>query len=128
MTAPTTFEIGSALGSIATLTSLGAIEPESQFIDYSTTVKTGSGKVRGLGLPSATWHYGYLYQAQYDALRAFCPTAGASVCIATLNNDMDYVRYNGFMEFPTQFVVRSPEGRKVYIDVTITFTGLTAAE
>ena len=128
MTTPTTYEIGAALGSIATLISLGAIEPDSQFSDYSDTVKLGSGLVRGMGLPTATWHYGYLYQAQYDALRALCPTAGAVVCIATLNNDMDYVRYDCNMEMPTQYVIRSPEGKKVYVDVTITFTNLVAAE
>lgn len=128
MAAPITYEIGTALGSIATLTSLGIVNPESTHIDYSNSVKLGSGLTKGLGFDQCEWHYGYLYIAQYSALRAFCSTAGAAVCIATLNNDMSFVRYNGFIEMPLQFVIRSFDGKKTYMDVTIKFSGLELAE
>lgn len=128
MTAATTYEIGTTLVGCATLTSLHAIEPESTFSDFSSTGKRGNGIVRAIGFPSAQWHYGYLTLAQYNALRAFCPTAGAAVYIATLNNNMAFVRYSANMEMPAQFIIRSPNGRKVYMDVTINFSELLEAE
>ncbi len=128
MTAATTFEIGATLGSMATLVSRQAIEPKATFTDYSNIVKLGSGLVKGLGFPQAEWYYEYITQTQYDVFRTFCPTVGASVFIATLTNDMAYVRYTALMEMPTQFVLRSPEGRKVYQDITIKFSNLVEAE
>lgn len=45
MTSPSTFEIGAALVTCATLTSRGIPEPEAQFSDYAETVILGSGKI-----------------------------------------------------------------------------------
>lgn len=129
MTEPITYEIGANLAGIATLESQDCINPESSFKDFADTVKLQSGKIRGLGLPSATWRWGYLYKPQYEALRDYCTgTVGASVCIATLTNDMEYVRYNCNMEMPTSYQIRSPEGKMVYIDVVVEFSELVEAE
>lgn len=129
MPAPTTYEIGANLAGVATLASQDCINPESTFIDFQETSKLESGITRGLGLPRATWRWGYLYKEQYDALRTYCVgVPSAAVCIATLNNDMEYVRYNCNMEMPIQYAIRSPEGRQVYMDVTVEFTELVEAE
>jgi len=124
MTAPTTYEIGASLGTIATLASQDIINPESTFIDFPSTVKLASGLTRGLGFPQAQWHFGYMTSVQYDALRTLCTGISATVCIATMNNDRDFVRYNCSMEVPPQYVIRADR----YIDVTVLFTGLVAAE
>lgn len=130
MTLPTTFEIGSTLGSIATLVSLGAIEPEAQFIDYPDSIKLADGTLRGRGFPQASWHYGYLTPAQYDALRAFVTLASSEIFIATLNNNREFARYSGVMVIPDRFVIRNTnsETRGSYVDVTIEFNRLVEQE
>jgi hypothetical protein len=124
MTAATTYEIGTVLGSCATLTSLSIVNPESNFTDYPDTIKLADGTIRGKGFPLASWHFGYLSSAQYDALRAFCAPASAAACIATMNNDRDFIRYDCVMLMPDTFVVRA--GR--YVDVTVEFSHLVEAE
>lgn len=128
MPAPTTFEIGANLAGVVTLASIGVVDPETRFNDYPATVRRQDGMMLGLGNASAIWRYGFLRKDQYDALRVYCATVGAAVCIATLNNDMEFARYNGFMEMPTEYVMRNTDGRQVYIDVEIRFNGLVAAE
>ncbi len=128
MTEPTKFEIGANLAGVVTLDSLGVVDPEWSFDDYSETVKLNSGLTRGLGFPRTSWHYGFLYKSQYDALRTYCTGVSAAVCIATMNNEMGIVRYNCNMEMPTRYAVRSPEGKQIYQDVTISFTELVEAE
>lgn len=128
MAAPTNYEIGTTLAGMVTLRALGAIEPESQHTDYQEIVTLGSGLVRGMGLPSCTWHFGYLYLSQWDALKTICTGLSAAVFIATLNNDKDFKRYTAVMEMPTTYIIQSPDGKKVYMDVTINFTNLVAAE
>lgn len=124
MAAPTTFEIGAALATCATLTSRGIPEPEANFTDYAELVTLGSGVVRGLGFPSATWHYGFTSNAQWDLLKAFVTGASTSVCIATMRNDGSFLRYNCVMELPITYVLRSTR----VVDFTINFTNLVAAE
>jgi len=124
MPAATTYEIGAALGSIATLSSLGIENPESQFIDYPASDKLADGTTRAKGFPQATWHYGYMDKEWFDALSAFVTATSATVCIATMNNDRDFVRYNCVMVLPDRFIVRNTK----YMDVTINFNRLVAAE
>ena len=124
MTAPIGYELGAALGSIATLPSLLIPDPESEFIDYGASEKLADGTLRALGFPQASWHYGYLTAKQYDALKAFVTLANAVVCIATMNNDRDFVRYDCMMVLPEKFVIRDTR----YVDITITFNRLVEAE
>lgn len=128
MPSPTTYEIGANLAGCATLASQDCIEPESTFEDVADKIKLESGLVRGLGLPKAEWHFGYLYKVQLDVLKSFVTGVSGAVCIATLNNDMEYVRYDCNMELPEGYQIRSPEGKQVYMDVTIKFSELVEAE
>ena len=124
MAAPTTFEIGANLAGCATLTSRGIPEPEAQFSDYAETVVLGSGLVRGVGYPSATWRWGYMTNPQWDLLKAFITGASTSVCVATMRNDGSFLRYNCVMELPLTYVLRSTR----VIDFTVNLTNLVAAE
>ena len=125
MAAATTYEIGTTLGGMVTLASLDIPVPESDFTDFSDSVKLGSGLTRGLGYPLVTWHYGFLYLAQWDALIFdFCPTASASIFIATPNNSQTFLRYTAVMVPPPKYIIRNAK----YIDVTVSFNNLIAAE
>ena len=104
------------------LLSVLAIDPESQFKDYSTIVKLANGKQKGLGYPVATWHYGYLTEEQWTTLKSYCTAVSSDVYIATMNNNGDYVVYSAVMNMPDQYIVRATR----YIDITITFTNLIA--
>ena len=104
------------------LLSVLAIDPESQFKDYSTIVKLANGKQKGLGYPVATWHYGYLTEEQWTTLKSYCTAVSNDVYIATMNNNGDYVVYSAVMNMPDQYIVRATR----YIDITITFTNLIA--
>jgi len=122
MTAPITYEIGSTLAGIDALVNIGAIEPKAEYNEYAETITLANGSTRGAGLPFATWLFGYLTSDQYDVLRAFCSGASASVFIATINNDNDFVRYAGIIKFPERYTIR--DGRRV--DVSITISHLVA--
>lgn len=102
------------------LLSTVAIEPESQFKEGATSVKLADGSTRWLGYPVATWHYGYLTQAQWDALKAYCTEASASVYIATMDNNGDYIVYSAIMNMPDEYTIRATR----YMDVTIQFSHL----
>jgi hypothetical protein len=124
MTAPTDYELGTTLVGVATLASLSIPNPESEFVDYSSTVKLASGITRGLGSQMATWHYGYLTQDQYDALTTIMTDISTSVYFSTLTNTGDFARYSGIARLPERYVLRGPVSKLRYIDVTIQFTML----
>lgn len=98
------------------------VDPQSDFFEYSVTVKLANGKTRGLGYPRATWHYGYLTTAQYETMRDFCTGSSASVYIATLINDGTFAAYSAIMSVPENYIMRA--GR--YVDVTFQFTNLVS--
>ena len=104
------------------LLSVLAVDPESQFKDYSTLIKLANGKQKGLGYPVATWHYGYLTEEQWTTLKSYCTAISNDVYIATMNNAGDYVVYSAVMNMPDQYVIRATR----YIDITITFTNIIA--
>ena len=124
MANPTDYELGSTLGGVATLDSLSIPNPESQFTDSSQIVKLANGTERNLGAPSASWHYGFLSQAQWDSLKTICTGTSTSIFFSTLNNSGDFVRYSGIARLPEQYVLRGPTSDLRYIDITISFTYL----
>jgi hypothetical protein len=110
----------STSGSFKLLSVLAIPDPESDFQNTSDRVRLGSGITRGMGLPVAEWHYGYLTHAQWTALVAFCTSESANVFIATMKNDGTFVEYSAVMVMPEKYVVRATR----YVDVTITFENL----
>jgi len=67
------FEIGATQGGMVNLESLATpiIPPDWKFAEYSDEIPLPNGKVRGVGYPLATWHWGYLEKAERTALRTF---------------------------------------------------------
>jgi hypothetical protein len=96
------YMIGSTLGGMVTLASLGVPDPKSTWQPYSELVPLDSGKERGVGFPVATWQFGYLTRAQRNALRTFCTGASAAVYIQTrkADNDDAYDDYSAIMVWP----------------------------
>lgn len=68
-------------------TALSVAAPKSSYQPYSTQLDLGDGSVRGAGWPEAEWRWGYLTQAQRDALRDYVSGAGAAVAIYTETNE-----------------------------------------
>lgn len=124
MTAPTNYEIGSTLIEISDMVTAGIIYPQAEYNEGTDTVTLGSGQQRRMGLPFANWTFGYLTQAQYDALRAFCTSASAVTYIATINNDNEFKRYAGIMQMPERYTIRDSK----YLDVQVTITHLVEQE
>ena len=107
------------------------LKPLPEILDeIEDSIKLADGTLRGKGFPQASWHYGYLTPAQYNALRAFVASTSAEIFIATLNNSRAFVRYSGVMVMPDRFVIRNTESqyRGSYVDVTIEFNRLVEAE
>lgn len=124
MTAPTTYEIGSTLVGVTDMVNAGIIDPQAEYNEGTDTVVLGNGQQRRFGLPFATWVFGYLTQAQYDALRAFCTGASAAVFIATINNDNDFKRYAGIIQMPERYTIRDDK----YLDVQVVISHLVEQE
>ena len=122
LTTAQSYKLGatSTSGSFKLLSVLLIPNPESQFHDSAERVRLGNGLTRGIGLPTATWHYGWLSAAQWKALKAFCTSESANVFIATMKNDGTYVEYSAVMVMPETYVVRATR----YIDLSIEFNNL----
>jgi hypothetical protein len=118
MADPTTYELGETLLNIASLTSLGIPNPQSQHYDYSQSVVIGNGQTKGLGYPRATWYYGYLTQPQFKALSDFVSGLSATAYFSTMTNTTDFKTYRGIMRIPETYKIRKND----YIDVSIEFT------
>jgi hypothetical protein len=87
------FEIGTSLEAMTNLESLGVpiIPPKSFFTPVTEVVTLGDGSTRGVGTPTASWHWGFIKQDQRDMLRTFCPEpdVSATVYIRTYTREMD---------------------------------------
>jgi hypothetical protein len=122
------FEIGTTYAgrvNVETLTTMPVMSPRSKFYDYSETVKISDGSVVSRGKPYATWEWGMMPEDLYEALRAICPGASASVVIRTLQDDYTtYAYYNATMIWPDLTDVEFVSGR--YKTVIIRFENLTA--
>ncbi len=61
--------------------------PRHEFSPISKAIELGDGTQRGGGWATARWSWGYLTQAQRDALRTYCTGHSAVVFIRTRTND-----------------------------------------
>lgn len=86
------------------------------------TVILADGSARGFGLPSASWRFGFLTNAQRDELREICPGASANVFIKTKTpeSDENFVEFSAVMYWPVTENAQS----EVMLDITIEFANL----
>lgn len=124
------FEIGLSEDAMTNLESLAApiIPPAWTYTQYPTQIQLPNGKIRGMGFPKATWHWGYLEADEREALRVFCVGKSAEVFIKTpTNEDNSGLSYSVF-----QCIMVWPAGEspivEIYPDFTIEFRHLVEIE
>jgi hypothetical protein len=96
------YEIGTTSANMVTLASLGIPDPKGRFLPEAERVRLGNGKYKGLGSPVVIWEWGFLTQADRDALRTYCTGNSATVYIETITNNSTntYATYTGLMHWP----------------------------
>jgi hypothetical protein len=99
-----------------------AKEPEWSFLPYTREDVLGNGTIRGSGYPMAEWHFGYLTQTDYDALRVYCTGKSASVYVVTKTNANTYGTYSATLVWPDS--IQWQNGKA--IDITAKFIKLVA--
>jgi hypothetical protein len=117
------YKIGTSYAGMVNLEEMtpAVFAPKHSLIVYSKPVNTGDAGVKGYGWRSTTWHWDYLTQAQYSALRTICPGMSVQVYINTRVNTGTYASYTAMMVWPSQ----EPEyiaGR--LLDITVEFRAL----
>ena len=68
------FKIGTfagGTGGLVTLASLDIPAPLADFLEFSQEDIAGDATVQGNGWSESEWHWGYLTEAQYDALAGY---------------------------------------------------------
>jgi len=105
MTTPTTYAMGTSASTIPLHDLPTPIPfprpPLKLFVELS---QMASGKFVGRGLPTITWAWGFITQAQRDQLRSFCPGASAIIYIDTisLENADQFRQYKCIMKWPEE--------------------------
>jgi hypothetical protein len=82
------------------LDSLGLLDPEASFNDYSQTVFLGNGKEKGTGWAIAEWHWAAITTSQRAVLRDIIPTKSADVFITTQLNDGTFASFAAIAVWP----------------------------
>lgn len=125
MTYRSEFEIGLTQGGLVNLDILATpvVPPKWFYSSFVEAIPLGSGAVRGMGAPTATWRWGFIKKAQRDMLRTFCPGASAAVCIRTYTTEsLDSAKeFSCDMFWPTD-AEEVNAGRR--LDFTIEFRNL----
>lgn len=65
------YQVGTSLGGLVTLESLGIPDPKGFYMPGAEQRALVSGGVRNVGLPRVLWHWGFISQVTYDALREY---------------------------------------------------------
>lgn len=108
------FKIGTSHGTLTNVESLGTPlnPPACTFNSYSQSVKLGNATVRGAGWPVATWRWGFVTQAQYNAFKAaYCSGKSAAVYIYTKKADDTYQEYTATLIWPDEDGLEFINGR-----------------
>lgn len=99
------FEIGVDYASIANLAALAipVHYPKTAQAPYAGVKDLEDNTQRGMGLPTVTWHWTSITQAERDQLRIFCSGASQVVYIRTRTNDSggSFHYYNAVMVWPS---------------------------
>ena len=96
------YRIGSTIGTMATLVSLGIQEPQIVPVHYAEYIPLGDGSMRGAGWLQCEWRWGTLDKWEVTQLRTLCPEpdASASVAIKTVKSGGGMENYNCTLIWP----------------------------
>jgi hypothetical protein len=117
------YKIGSSLGGMATLASLGIDLPQPLPVHHAEQVALGDGTLRGVGWLQCEWRFDWILDLDLITLRTFCPepALSATVWIKTLKANAQMEVYTGKMWWPA---VEPPLQGDYYEDFVITFVDL----
>lgn len=100
---PEDFKIGTFAGGVAgmvTLKSLSIVAPLADFLEASREDLTGDAMVQGNGWSEVEHHWGYLTQAQYDALSAYRTGKTTQLYIRSRKRGNTYANFLANMVWP----------------------------
>lgn len=99
---PYEYKIGTTSGGLTLLNALTppVIWPRHDFSPYDENVLLASGKVRGMGLPKATWAWDFIPYTQWAVLYAYRTDVTTSLYIRTKNEVDSWVSYAADMIWP----------------------------
>ena len=119
------YSIGTTLGGLVTLKSLGVPDPKHYF-KFGSRKDTIKGSAADVGTPTITGHWGFVKQSWRDILRAYCTGASSEVYIITRCSDTtdEYRAYRAIMVWPEE------EGKDAFrrIDFDIQFRQMVEVE
>jgi hypothetical protein len=120
------YQIGTSAGTKATLATLSVVDPKSSYKPGAQRVRLTSGGSRDIGYPQAVWRWGFITQAQRNALRAYCTGASATVYITTRVNDTISTAADAYDDFQAIMHWPEEEDREAFrrIGFELTFTNL----
>jgi len=103
MPSPSDFKIGASAGGVGgmvTLKSLGIPAPLADFLESSREDMAGDAKIQGNGWSESEWHWGYLTQAQYNALSAYRTAKTTEVYTSDRKRGNTYADFLSNMVWP----------------------------
>ena len=117
----TTFAIGTSVVGLATLDSLGIVDPKSSFQPYSAAYKGADGIKKGQGYAKAIWHWDLIHAAERATIRAYITGLGGNLYIRMPDNEGTWHVFQANMAWTEneedQFATRT-------LDLPIEFTHL----
>ena len=123
MPSPSDFKIGTFAGGVAgmvTLQSLSIPAPLADFLEFSKEDLAGDAMVQGNGWSEIEHHWGYLTQAQYNALAAYRTGKTTQLYIRTRKRGNTYADFLGNMIWPE----RENWSNNCILDFTLRFIAL----
>lgn len=94
------YKIGTTAVGMVTLTSLGITAPMTEYSIAVDSVTLGDGSEKGVGSPTAIWHWGFLTGTQRASLRTYCTGTSATVYIRTKKDDNTYDNFFAILVWP----------------------------
>lgn len=117
-------KIGTTIGNMVTVVSLGVPLPDPVPVHYSNRIQLGSGGVLDSGWKRCYWRFDVLTIGELQALLTYCPGGStSSVYIKTVNQGGGLQVFLATMIWP---LVEPAAPGKCYENVEIEFRELTA--
>lgn len=79
---------------------LGLLDPEASYSDYSQSLALGNGTEKGMGWAVAEWHWSAITATQRAVLRSLIPAKSATVFIRTQIQDGSFQDFQAIAIWP----------------------------